>query len=335
MSPDTGESEIAFDKRMRAVAFHCFGGPEVLEIIDLPRPSPGSGEVVVEVAAATVNPTDLLMLKGCHAARMENLTSPYIAGMEFSGVVDSVGPNVAGLQVGQTVMGLVNPRRPRGGAQAEFVCVPAASVVPMPENVDFAEAAAIPMNGLTALMCLKSLSMPRGAVLLVTGAAGVVGSYVIQLAKRAGLHVVADAKESDRARVLACGADEIVPRGSAMAPAVRAAYPTGVDALVDGALIGDAAAGLVRDGGAVALLRSSQQGEGDRLRYSHIGVLQHATNTEALAWLADCVRDGSLTPCVAARLPLASAGDAYTLVQQGGVRGRVVLESPRREAPDC
>lgn len=332
MSPHTGENEIASDKEMRAVAFHCFGGPESLEIINLPRPSPGNGEVVVKVAAATVNPTDLLMLEGRHAARMENLAPPYIAGMEFSGHVHSVGADVARLRVGQTVMGLVNPRRPCGGAQAEFVCVPAASVVPMPANVDFAEAATIPMNGLTAWMCLKSLSVPSGGVLLVTGAAGAVGSYVIQLAKRAGLRVVADAKESDRARVLACGADEIVPRGSAMAPAVRAAHPTGVDALVDGALIGDAAAALVRDGGAVALLRSSQQGEDDRLRYSHIGVLQQTTNTDALAWLADCVRDGSLTPCVAARLPLASAGDAYALVQQGGLRGRVVLESSRKDA---
>lgn len=319
---------------MRAAGFHHFGGPEALDVLDLPRPVAGNGEVVVEVAAATVNPTDLLMLDGSQAARMEGLVPPYVAGMEFAGRVHHLGAGVTGLQVGQPVMGLVNPRRPGGGAQAEFICVPAVSVALAPANVDLAAAATIPMNGLTAKMCLEALDLPTGGVLLVTGAAGAVGSYVIQLAKQAGLRVVADAKGADRELLLALGADELVPRGPGLQAAVRAMHPRGVDGLVDAALLGDLAAALVRDGGATALLRTTQTIGDTRLRHTNISVMQQTTNTGALAWLADRAGDGTLTPRVAVRLPLARVREAYALVQTGGLRGRVVLEFDAAAAPD-
>jgi NADPH:quinone reductase-like Zn-dependent oxidoreductase len=285
-----------------------------------------TGEVVVQVAAATVNPTDLMMLAGQQAALMKELSPPYIAGMEFAGRVHQLGTDVGDLKVGQMVMGIVNPRRPEGGAHAQFLRVPAASLAPVPQALDSALAATIPMNGLTAWMCLEALALRAGAVVLVTGAAGAVGGYVVQLARHAGLHVVADAKEADRPLVLSLGAHDVVPRGEGMVDAVRALHPGGVDGAVDGALLGDAAAALVRNGGPMALLRSSQTVTDDRLRYSRIGVLQQATNTDALHWLAALVHDGTLVPRLSARLPLARAAEAYTLVQQGGLRGRVVLE---------
>lgn len=326
LSETGGTSAPSSGARMHAAAFRGFGGPEALDVLELPRPLAGEGEVVVEVWAATVNPTDLLMLEGRQAARMEGLVPPYVAGMEFAGRVHCLGAGVTGLRPGQAVMGLVNPRRPGGGAQAEFLCVPAASVVPAPENVDLAAAATIPMNGLTAKMCLEALALPAGGVVLVTGAAGAVGGYVIQLAKRAGLRVIADAKDADRERVLASGADEVVPRGPGLPAAVRARCPAGVDGLVDAALMGEPAAALVRDGGATALLRSAQAAGDSRLRQTHIGVMQQARNTSALLWLADRVREGTLTPRVAVRLPMASVREAYQLVQRGGLRGRVLLE---------
>ena len=119
-------------------------------------------------------------------------------------------------------MGIVNPRRPGGGALAEYVCVPSASVAVLPKTVDLVEAATIPMNGLTAKMTLEALDLPPGAVLLVTGAAGAVGGYLIQLAKHAGLRVVADARDPDRELLLRLGVGEVVPRGKGMFPAVRA-----------------------------------------------------------------------------------------------------------------
>lgn len=129
-----------------AVLFMEFGGPYVLSIKELPRPMPGQGEVVVWVTASTVNPTDLMMRSGQQASLMVGLVPPYIAGMEFSGHIHSVGEGVASLASGRPVMGVVHPRRPACGAHAQYVCVPAASVVPLDLSVDLLQAATVPMN---------------------------------------------------------------------------------------------------------------------------------------------------------------------------------------------
>lgn len=310
----------------RAIAFEQFGSPEVLRLMDLPMPQPGEGEVLVRVEATSLNPTDALMLSGAQATLMQQLTPPFIAGMEFAGHVAAVGAGVTGCRVGQPVMGIVNPRRPQGGAQAQYVCLPAASIVPLREDIDLTVAATIPMNGLTARMCLEQLALPAGSSLLVTGAAGTVGGFVIQLARHAGLHVVADAKDTDRALVQSLGAHEIVPRGEPFAAAVRARFPAGVDGVVDTAMLGDSAAALVREGGAMVSLRSSQKIQGTHVRHTHVSVLQQVTNTEALRWLADRLQNGTLSTRVAERIPMEQAARAFERLNQGGRRGRLVLD---------
>lgn len=309
---------------MKAAAFERFGGPKLVQLIELPVPAPKAGEVVVRVTASTVNPTDLLMRSGQQAALMEDLQPPYIAGMEFAGRVHAVGGSQR-LKVGQPVMGIVNPRRPQGGAHAEYVCVPEASLAPLPEGSDLIAAATIPMNGLTARMSLESLGLAPGSSLLVTGGAGAVGGYVIALAKQAGLRVVADAKDSDRELLRSLGAEHVVPRGDGMAAAVRERHPEGVDAVVDCALLGDTAAALVRDGGSFVSLRRSQVISDQRLRLVVIGVLDQLTNTPALEWLAQRFADGTLKPRVAQQLPAERAAQAHRLLEEGGLRGRVVL----------
>src|SRR3982751_80557 len=129
---------------MRAVTFSEFGGPDVLRIIEMPLPEPGDHEIVVRVEAAPVNPTDIMMRSGKQASLMTGLKAPYIAGMEFAGRVHSVGTHVSGLTVGQSIMGVVNPRRPEGGAHAEFIRVPAASVAALAPSVHLVEAATVP-----------------------------------------------------------------------------------------------------------------------------------------------------------------------------------------------
>jgi NADPH2:quinone reductase len=310
---------------MRAIAFHQFGGPELLTVLELPVPTPKAGEVVVKVAASTVNPTDLMMRSGQQAGMMTELKPPYIAGMEFSGHVHALGDAAACLSLGQAVMGIVNPRRPAGGAHAEYICVPAASLVPVPDGIDLVEAATVPMNGMTAKMVLESLALPPGSRVLITGSAGAVGGYVIALAKRGGLHVVADAKDEDRELILKLGADEVVPRGDAMVAAVRARYPGGVDGLVDGALLGNPAAALVRDGGTAVALRKTNVTTDPRVNNKHVGVLNEVTNTAGLHWVAEQLSKGVLTPRIAVRLPFTEAVKAHSMLERGGMRGRVVL----------
>ena len=212
-----------------------------------------------------------------------------------------------------------------GGAHAQYICVPAASVVPVPDGFALVEAATVPMNGLTSKMVLETLNLPAGSSVLVTGSAGAVGGYVIALSKRAGLHVLADAKDEDRDLILQLGADEVVPRGQAMHAAVRARFPRGVDGLVDGALLGNSAAPLVRDGGTTVALRKSNVITDPRLRNTHVGVLNEATNTEALRWVAQQLSDSILRPRVAVRMPFTQAAEAHALLERGGLRGRVVL----------
>jgi NADPH2:quinone reductase len=310
---------------MRAATFSEFGGPEVVQVLELPQPRAGAGEVVVRVTAATVNPTDLLMRAGKQVAMMVGLEPPFVAGMEFAGFVHEAGAGVSTPVVGQPVMGLINPRRTERGAHAEFVVVPAAAVATLSASADLVEAATVPMNGLTALMAIEALDLPRGASVLVTGGAGAVGGYVIQLAKRAGLTVVADAKPADVDLVRRLGADEVVPRGDAMEDALRRLRPQGFDGLVDGALLGERAAVFVRDGGVAVTLRKANPIVDLRLRVRHVSVTDRVGDGAALQRLAQLSSEGVLTPRVAVRLPLTEAAQANRLVEQGGLRGRVVL----------
>ena len=310
---------------MRASAFMEFGGPEVLQVLELPQPVPAADEVVVQVVASTVNPTDTLMRSGRQAALMTQLSPPYIAGMEFAGYVYQVGSGAGGLRVGQPVMGAVNPRRVAGGAHAQYVAVPAASLAVLASTVDLIQAATVPMNGLTARMVIDALQPRPGQNVLVTGAAGAVGGYVIQLARLAGLTVIADAKDDDQALVRQLGANIVVPRGEAMDAAVRSHFPRGVDGLVDCALIGDRAAALVRDGGIAVSPRKSNPITDPRLQARYVSVIEQMNNTAALAEPGELLRQGILTTRVGQRLPMTEAALAHQSVELGGMRGRVVL----------
>lgn len=295
-------------------------------MLALARPVAGDGEVVVRVHAATVNPTDLMMRSGQQAAMMAGLQPPFIAGMEFSGEVHSVGAGVAALRPGQRVMGVVNPRRPDGGAHAQFVCVSAASAVALAPAVDLVEAATVPMNGLTSLAALQMLSLQPRQTLLVTGGAGVLAAYIIQLAKSAGVTVIADAAPSRINDLRALGADEVVPRGIEMDAAVRRLVPSGVDGLIDTALLGDRAAALVRDGGGAVSVRKTHPFTNSRVRGHQVSVVEHFGDTASLQRLAQLLADGKLKPRVGLRMPPSEAAQAHALTQQGGLGGRIVLD---------
>src|SRR4030095_3568472 len=146
---------------MRAVTFSRLGGPEVLEVSELPEPTPGGGEVRIRVAAATVNPTDISFRSGRQftvdqLAEM-GVRPPFIPGMELAGVVDAVGEG-ATFRLGERVMAIVNPRRPGGGAQAELVVVPAASVARVPEGTSPEDGGTPPSDGLTVQIALDRLA---------------------------------------------------------------------------------------------------------------------------------------------------------------------------------
>jgi len=167
---------------MKAVGFSEFGGPEVLGLVSLPVPSPGPGEVRVRVAAAAVNPTDLAFRSGGHRSMPPGVRPPYVPGMDLAGVVDIAGPG-SSWAPGDRVMAAVSPWSPGGGAQAEFVVVAAGALARVPERISLQAAATLPVNALTVRAALDSLGLRPGHTLGVTGTAGAVGGYAIQLAR--------------------------------------------------------------------------------------------------------------------------------------------------------
>jgi NADPH:quinone reductase-like Zn-dependent oxidoreductase len=298
------------------------GGPEVLTLVEVADPLPGPGELRIDVKACTVNPTDTMRRSGAQAWHPVPPREPFGLGMEVAGVIDQVGPGVD-LKVGDPVMAIVLPSG-ETGSYAERVVVPASQATLAPRNVDLAHAATLPMNGLTALMALEAIDLPAGEVIAVTGAAGAVGGYVIELAKTRGLRVIADSAPTDEDLVRRLGADFVVPRGAAVAEAIRDIVPEGVQGLVDGSIQLSEVLPALSDRGTMALLRPVAP-EQMPARTVFLSVSQAVGRPEWLADLRRHVEEGHLTPRVAYELPLASAEEAHRMVEQGGLRGRIVL----------
>ena len=308
---------------MRAVVITRPGGLEVLGVAERAVREAGPGEVRIAVKAAAVNPTDIGLRE---AGAGEELPPPWVPGMDAAGVVESVGAGVARLKVGQEVMAAVSPRRPEGGAQAELVVVPAASVVAIPHGVTLEQAATLPMNGLTALRGLELLDLAAGQSLAVSGGAGLLASYVIELAKLRGLRVIADARPEDRELVRGFGADVVVPRGAGFSAGVRAAAPAGVEALFDTALLGRSAFPALRDGGAMAVVRGWDESTPERgISIRRVAVASVLGRTEWLEQLRELASDGRIQLRVAGTYPPEHAAEAQRSMSSGGLRGRAVI----------
>jgi NADPH:quinone reductase len=310
---------------VRAIGVNSYGGPDALEVVELPEPHAGPGEVRLRVRAAAVNPTDTLARDGTRAERQRKDPPPYVPGMDAAGEVDEIGEGTdTELHVGDTAMAVVVPDGSHG-AYAEYVVVPAASAVRTPSGASAVEAATLPMNAMTARLALDTLALAPGQTLAVTGAAGALGGYVVQLAKADRLTVVADASEADEPLVRELGADVVVRRGDDVAARIRESQPGGVDALVDGSLQGDALLDAVRDGGRIATVRGHRGADERGITWHPVLVRDVATDHAALDVLRRQAEEGVLTPRVADTIPAEQAPEAHRRLEAGGVRGRLVL----------
>lgn len=310
---------------MRAVGLMVHGGPEVLEVVDLPEVHAGPGEVRLRVHAAAVNPTDILARNGARAEQQEVDPPPYVPGMDAAGIVDEVGEGVAtGVKVGDAVMAMVVPKGSHG-AYREQIVLKARSVVPAPAGATYVEACTLPMNGLTARQSLDLLGLSPGQTLAVTGAAGAYGGYVVQLAKTEGLTVVADASEADRELVASLGADIVVRRGDDVASRIREHFPAGVDGLADGAVLNERVIPAVRDGGAFTSVRGFQGVPQRGIRFTTTFVRTYDGEYEKLDRLRQLAEANALTLRVAGTYPPEQAGEAHRRLEAGGTRGRLVI----------
>jgi NADPH:quinone reductase len=223
------------------------------------------------------------------------------------------------------VMAIVNPRRPGGGAQAALVVVPAASVARVPEGTSFEQAATLPMNGLTVRLALDKLALKPGQTLGVTGAAGAVGGYAVELGVADGLRVIAVAGSQDEALVKRLGAEKIVPRGDGAIQALRDAAGGGVDGLIDAAVLDAAVLPAIRDGGKLATVRGWAGPSERGITIEPVRVMAYLQNHEALEKLGRLVAEHRLTLRVAETFPPERAADAQRKLHAGGTRGRLLI----------
>ncbi|MYD53439.1 MAG: NADP-dependent oxidoreductase [Chloroflexi bacterium] len=311
---------------MRGVGVIEFGGPEALQVVDLPEVHAGPGEVRLRVHAATVNPTDTFVRGGARAdALRESGPPPYIPGMDAAGVIDEVGPDTeTDLQVGDAVMAMVIPRGSHG-AYRESIVLKADAVTRAPAGSNHAEASTLPMNALTARQSLDQMGLKPGQTLAVTGAAGCYGGYMVELGKADGLTVIADAADKDVQLVKDLGADIVVPRGDDISAQIRKVVPEGVDGLADGAVQNELAVGAIRDGGHYASVRGWRGAPERDITFHVTMVFSYDRRADLLDVLRQQVEDGQVTLRVNSTYPAEQASETHRLFKQGGHRGRFVI----------
>ncbi|MFE6862675.1 NADP-dependent oxidoreductase [Nocardia sp. NPDC057668] len=309
------------NKVMRAVIARGYGDADVLELIEAAVPEPGPGQVLISVEAATVNPVDVATRSGALAAA--GLMAPRAItgiGWDVAGVVERLGPGTRGFAVGERVIGLRDLLDTAAGAYADYIALDASAVAPAPAGVPAVAAATLPLNGLTALQSLDLLGLAPGGTLLVTGAAGAVGGFAVELAVRRGLRVAAYADAADEPFVRGLGAEWFIDRATPdLAERVRGLVPGGVDAALDTSGGGIRAMAAVRTRGAFVTVMGGDPPIPLR------GITVHrqwiSADGPALAGLAAA----RLTLRVAGTLPLERAAEAHDRLGARGLRGRLVL----------
>ena len=311
---------------MQVVGFMEHGGPEVLKAYDTEDVHAGPGQIRIANKAAAVNPTDIVARSGMFAERQKGFAPPWVPGMDAAGIVDEVGPDVAStLKVGDHVMAMVVPQGQHGG-YASSIVLNESAVVPAPASLTHAEAASLPMNSLTARLSLDLLALNSGQTLAVTGGPGAYGGYVIELAKSAGINVIADAKPEDDALLKKLGVDIIIPRGDGFAERIREHFPDGVDGIADGALLNELAIPAVKDGGSFTSIRGFKGDPQRDIDFTATWVTQYNEDFQRLDQIRALVEAGKVTPRVAGTVSPQNAHLAHEKLEAGGSRGRWIIE---------
>src|SRR5262249_57931237 len=226
---------------------------------------------------------------------------------------------------GGRARGMATPGGRGGGAQAENVVVPATSVARVPEGTSLEAAATLPMNGLTVRLALDQLALKPGQTLGVTGAAGAVGGYAVELGVNEGLRVIAVAGSQDAALVKGFGAEKVIPRSDTAIRDLRDAVPGGLDGLIDAAVLDAAALPAIRDGGKLATVRGFAGPSERGITIEPVRVTSYVENHEALDRLGRLVAEERLHLRVAETLPHPRAAEAQKKMSAGGTRGRLLI----------
>ena len=279
----------------------------------------------IRVEAAAVNPVDVATRAGWLADNgLMRANGPIGIGWDLAGTIDALGPHADPFQIGDEVIGMRDLLSTPIGAQADYVALDVDAVAPAPRSVPPAEAATIPLNGLTASQALDLLALRDGQWLLVTGAAGALGGFALQLAALRGLRTIAVASAGDGPLVQELGAHEFLARPDNLGAAVRGIVPGGVHGAIDAAVVGVSALDAVRDGGSFVAVAAGAAPL--PLRGTRVHNVWIRSDRSRLGELAALVDAGRLMPRLAATQPLRAVASAHQRLSAGGLRGRIVLQ---------
>jgi len=303
----------------RAVRFDKYGGLDVLQVVEVDRPTAGAGKVLVRVKAAGINPGEASIRKGLFADRWPS-TFPSGQGSDLAGIVEEVGPGVANVAVGDEVIGFANDR----SSQAELVLVDSSNLVPRPAHVSWEQAGALFVAGTTAYAAVRSVALNPGDTVVISGAAGGVGSIAVQLARGAGAKVIGLAGEANHKWLRDHG---IIPitYGDGAEDRIRAASGGKVDAFVDtfgGGYVELALKlGVPADRIDTIIDFAAAAKYGVKTEGNH-----EAANAEVLAQLAGLLAAGRLEIPIARVYPMADVREAYRDLEQRHTHGKIVLK---------
>lgn len=310
---------------VRAVVVRTFDGLGSVDLAEVEDPVAADDAVTVRVAYVALGPWDVATTHGTFTGAGGSADLPQVLGWDFVGTVEQAGAAVSQFAAGDRVLGFTPQPWSGVGALAELIAVPAATVAPLPPGLDLPAAAALPVSGLTAVLTLNTAALAAGDTVLVVGATGAVGGFVVQLATARGARVIASvsADAADAAREL--GASDVVDRAGDVARQVRALVPAGADVTIDlvGPAVWPAELAATRDGGRFVTTTPAEIPTERGIAAQSVAVQPDA---ETLAALADgCVR-GQLTSRVGRVVPLAQAVDALADIERGRAPGKIVVD---------
>jgi NADPH:quinone reductase-like Zn-dependent oxidoreductase len=303
----------------RAVRLNEYGGIEVLQVVDVARPVPGPGEVLVRVKAAGINPGEASIRKGLFAKRWPS-TFPSGQGSDLAGVVEEVGPGVTNVSIGDDIIGFTEKR----ASQAELAVVESTNLVPRPANVSWEQAGALFVAGTTAYAAVRAVSLKKGETVVISGAAGGVGSIAVQLAVNAGATVIGLASERNHQWLKDHGAVPVT-YGDGVEDRVRAASGGNVDAFVDtfGGGYVELALGLGVDRERIDTIIDFAAAEKYGVKAEGNSA---AATAEVLGELADLMAAVRLEIPIAKVYPLGEVQAAYRDLEERHTQGKIVLQ---------
>ncbi|MBT4007278.1 MAG: NADP-dependent oxidoreductase [Rhodospirillales bacterium] len=304
---------------MKAIQIDEYGGPEVLHFRDVLDPVAGPGEVVIDIAAASINPADWKVREGQYS-NADWITLPHIPGRDFSGVVRVVAPDVTDFHPGDEVFGVTD--QGQEGACAQAIAMKASIIAKKPDAISHAEAAAMALGGLTALVSIETARLDEGETILIHGGAGGVGSMAVQIAHNVGAHVIVTASAQNHDYVGGLGADDVIDYNSV--DFAKACPPCDVVFDTVGGDVQARSCAVLKPGGRLVHIARGPKGF---KAPGNVEVLRPDVKRSRalLDKVALLVNMGALKPPEIKAFPLAEAAQAQELSKTGHVRGKVVL----------